>query len=119
MTANVPDAPAATVAAVHGLSGKPAQFHPAGGAIETKVVFGLFTFYLQVVVVILAVLALVRIALSGGRLLGGPFVKVVGGVGIVFVGGIMNFVVSSAVLAGVSTMLELCRGLVFLLSVAS
>jgi len=36
---NVPEAPAATVAAVHGLAGKPAQVQPAGGVMETKVVF--------------------------------------------------------------------------------
>jgi len=38
-TENVPDAPAATVRAVHGLAGNPVQVHPAGGVIETKVVF--------------------------------------------------------------------------------
>jgi hypothetical protein len=38
-TVNVSEAPAATVAAVHGLAGKPVQLHPAGGVIETKVVF--------------------------------------------------------------------------------
>jgi hypothetical protein len=36
---NVPEAPAATVAAVQGLAGKPAHVHPAGGVMETKVVF--------------------------------------------------------------------------------
>src|ERR1700757_1514251 len=39
MTVNVPDAPAATVPAVQGLAGKPTQVHPAGGVMETNVVF--------------------------------------------------------------------------------
>lgn len=38
-TVNVPDAPAATVVAVHGLAGNPVQVQPAGGVIETNVVF--------------------------------------------------------------------------------
>jgi len=38
-TENVPDDPAAAVVAVHGLAGNPAQVHPAGGVIETKLVF--------------------------------------------------------------------------------
>jgi len=39
MTVNVPDIPAATEPDVQGLAGKPAQVHPAGGVIETKLVF--------------------------------------------------------------------------------
>ena len=38
-TVNVPEAPAATLTAVQGLAGNPAQLHPAGGVIEKKVVF--------------------------------------------------------------------------------
>jgi len=36
---NVPDSPAAILVAVHGLPGNPAQLHPAGGVIDTNVVF--------------------------------------------------------------------------------
>jgi hypothetical protein len=36
---NVPEVPAATVAAVHGEAGNPVQVQPAGGVIETNVVF--------------------------------------------------------------------------------
>jgi hypothetical protein len=38
-TENVPDAPAPTVAAVQGLAGNPVQVQPAGGVMETNVVF--------------------------------------------------------------------------------
>jgi len=39
MTVNVPEAPAATLAAVQGLAGKLVHTHPAGGVMDTKVVF--------------------------------------------------------------------------------
>jgi hypothetical protein len=39
MTLKVPVAPAATLGFVQGLAGKLVQVHPAGGVIETNVVF--------------------------------------------------------------------------------
>jgi hypothetical protein len=54
---NVPDAPAATLGFEQGVAGKPAQVHPAGGVIETNVVFpGVFSVNVAVVAAALPVL---------------------------------------------------------------
>jgi hypothetical protein len=39
MTVNVPEEPAATLPFEQGLAGNPAHVHPAGGVIDTNVVF--------------------------------------------------------------------------------
>jgi amino acid transporter, AAT family len=76
----------------------------------------LIIFYFLAVSVVLAIVPWPRIAETGGRLTGSPFVSVFTEIGIPFAGGIMNFVVISAALSSVNTNLYLCTRMIFSLS---
>jgi L-asparagine transporter-like permease len=80
------------------------------------VLLRLIVFYVLAILVVVTVVPWTRIAESGGRLTGSPFVKVFAEVGIPFAAGIMNFVVITAALSSVNTNLYLCTRMMYSLS---
>lgn len=76
----------------------------------------LIIFYVLAVLVVVTITPWTRIAETGGRLTGSPFVRVFTDIGIPFAGGIMTFVVISAALSSVNTNLYLCTRMIFSLS---